>query len=51
MGFQNWLAVPAPEARKPVAQGETVGLSAKWIKPRQRAVENRHQNISGRQSG
>jgi hypothetical protein len=32
--FQNRFVVPAPEARKPVAHGETVGLAVKKIKPR-----------------
>jgi hypothetical protein len=33
--FKNRFAVSAPEARKPVAHGETVGLAVEKLKPRQ----------------
>jgi hypothetical protein len=42
----NKSAVSAPEARKPVAHGETVGLAVKTNQAPPGATENRRYNIS-----
>ena len=44
--LQNRFAVSAPEARKQVAHGETVGLAVKTNQAPAAAAENRRQNVS-----
>jgi hypothetical protein len=44
--IQNQSAVSAPEARKPVAHGETVGLAVKTNQAPTGATENRRYNVS-----
>jgi hypothetical protein len=49
--FQNRVAVLAPEARKTVAHGETVGLAVKTNQAPAGAAENRFKTVLSPHSG